>query len=55
MNIWDKKTHFKMYKSKKGWIIAGVTLFSAGVLGLSTQANSASAATDDTGTGTPQT
>ncbi|WP_076621467.1 KxYKxGKxW signal peptide domain-containing protein [Secundilactobacillus malefermentans] len=27
MNIWDKKTHFKMYKSKKGWIIAGVTLF----------------------------
>ncbi|WP_187240427.1 leucine-rich repeat protein [Secundilactobacillus malefermentans] len=44
----EKKTRFKMYKAKKGWIIAGVTLFSAGLIGFSAQTESASASTEPT-------
>ena len=31
MGVMEKKTHFKMYKSHKGWLVAGITATSLAV------------------------
>ena len=40
----EKKTHYKLYKSKKHWVVAGITMFSIGLA--ATGLNNVHAATE---------